>query len=270
MVLTLRVEHLQFSYDRDVPLLDDVSFALAAGDVLCLLGPNGSGKTTLLRCVLGIHRAAAGTVWVQGRNLAALTTKQVARELAYVPQGTLAVFPYTAFEVVLMGRSPHLRFMAGPTTADRHLAMAAMDQLGIRHLTARRFPELSGGERQMVLIARALAQGSRVLIMDEPMANLDYGNQVRILHTIHALAQQRYSILLTSHVPDHAFLVCNQVGLLTNGQLHGPGSPQEIITDQALSQLYDTPMRVIHVQLPECPAAGLSLCVALMNGGRRR
>ena len=268
MVLTLRVEHLRFSYGRGVLLLDDVSFGLAAGDVLCLLGPNGSGKTTLLRCVLGIHRAAAGTIWLQGRNLTVLTTKQVARELAYVPQGTPTMFPYTAYEVVVMGRIPHLRFMAGPTTADRHLALAAMDQLGIAHLTTRRFPELSGGERQMVLIARALAQGSSVLIMDEPTANLDYGNQVRILHTIRTLAQQRYSILLTSHVPDHAFLVCNQVALLTNGRLQGPGSPQEIITDQALSKLYDTAMRVLHVQLPECPAADLSLCVPLMNEWR--
>ena len=122
--------------------------------------------------------------------------------------------------------------------------------------------------REFAYVPQGTPQGSSVFIMDEPTANLDYGNQVRILHTIRTLAQQRYSILLTSHVPDHAFLVCNQVALLTNGRLQGPGSPQEIITDQALSKLYDTAMRVLHVQLPECPAADLSLCVALMNEWR--
>jgi iron complex transport system ATP-binding protein len=265
MVLTLCVEHLRFSYGGGVPLLSDVSFEVAAGDVIGLLGPNGSGKTTLLRCLLGMHRTAAGTIRVWGRELTALTTKQVARELAYVPQDTAVVLPYTALDVVLMGRSPHLRFMAGPTTADRHCALAAMDQLGIAHLAARRFPELSGGERQMVLIARALAQGSTILIMDEPTAGLDYGNQVRILHTVRALARQGYSILLSSHIPEHAFLVCNKVALLENGRLRGPGPPQEILTDHALSDLYGTAIRVLHVRLPESPTAELSLCVPVMD-----
>jgi iron complex transport system ATP-binding protein len=265
MVLTLCVERLSFSYSGDAPLLNEVSFGLAAGDVLCILGPNGSGKTTLLRCLLGIHRTAAGTIRVRGRNLAALTAKQLARELAYVPQGTPTGLPYTAFEVVLMGRSSYLRFMVGPTTADRHLALAAMDQLGIVHLAARRFPELSGGERQMVCIARALAQGSTVLLMDEPTAHLDYGNQVRILHTIRTLAQQGYSILLSTHAPDHALFVCNKVALLKDGRLHGPGSPQEIMTDTALSELYGTAIRVLQTRLPGCPTVEVSLCVPLMN-----
>jgi iron complex transport system ATP-binding protein len=265
MVLTLCVERLSFSYGGDVPLLNDVSFALAAGDVLCILGPNGSGKTTLLRCLLGIHRTAVGTIRVRGRDLAALGAKQVARELAYVPQGTLTDLPHTAFDVVLMGRSSHLRFMAGPTTADRHLALAAMEQLGIVHLAARRFPELSGGERQMVCIARALAQGSTVLLMDEPTAHLDYGNQVRILHTIRALAQQGYSILLSTHAPDHALFVANKVALLKDGQLHGPGAPQEIMTDTTLSELYGTAIRVLHTRLPGYPTLEVSLCVPLMN-----
>src|SRR4029450_8880114 len=127
MVLSLRVEQLRFSSGngRGGPLLNDVSFELAVGAVLCPLGPNGSGKTTMLRCVLGIHRAAAGTIWVQGRNLTALTTKQLAREFAYVMQGAPAIFHYTTFEVVLMGCSPDLQFIAGLMTADRHVALGA-------------------------------------------------------------------------------------------------------------------------------------------------
>jgi iron complex transport system ATP-binding protein len=266
MVLALRVTHLRFSYDGGGPLLNDVSFDVASGDVFCLLGPNGSGKTTLLRCVLGLLRTAPGAIQVQGQDLTALTTREVARALAYVPQGMTTVLPYTAFEVVLMGRSPYLRFMAGPRAADRQHALAVMEQLGIAYLAARRFSELSGGERQMVLIARALTQDARILIMDEPTVHLDYGYQMRVLHLIRGLAQQGYGILMTSHVPDHAFLVCNRVALLKHGRLHGPGSPAEILTDKALSDLYGTAMRVLHVQLPDGPRTNLSLCIPLMDG----
>jgi iron complex transport system ATP-binding protein len=265
MVLTLTVEHLRFRYGERFPLLEDISFELAVGDVLCLLGPNGSGKTTLLRCLLGVHRLTAGSIQVGGRSLTALTAKELARQVAYVPQRSPAVFPYTAFDFVLMGRSPHLRGMGGPSATDRDTTLAAMRHLGIAHLEARRFPELSGGEQQLVLIARALAQGSRVLIMDEPTANLDYGNQVRILHVLHTLAGEGYSILMSSHVPDHAFLVCNKVALLRQGRLHGPGAPQEILTDAILSDLYGTAIRVLRVPLAARPTAERFLCVPLMH-----
>jgi len=265
MVLTLTVEHLRFRYEERLALLEDVSFTLAVGDMLCLLGPNGSGKTTLLRCLLGIHRLTAGSIQVGGRSLTALTAKELAREVAYVPQHSPAVFPYTAFDVVLMGRSPHLRGLVGPTATDRETTLAAMRQLGIAHLGPRRFPELSGGEQQLVLIARALAQGSKVLILDEPTANLDYGNQVRILHTLRALAREGYSILMSSHVPDHAFLVCNKVAWLKEGRLHGPGAPQAILTDAVLSNLYGTAIRVVHVPLAARPGGERFLCVPLMD-----
>ena len=131
-----------------------------------------------------------------------------------------------------------------------------MRQLGIAHLGPRRFPELSGGEQQLVLLARALAQGSKVLILDEPTANLDYGNQVRILRALHALAREGYSILMSSHVPDHAFLVCNKVALLKEGRLHGPGAPQALLTDAVLSDLYGTAIRVVRVPLAAGSGAG--------------
>lgn len=265
MVLTLEVEHVRFGYGDGPPVLGDVSFGLAAGDVLCLLGPNGSGKSTLLRCVLGLHRLAAGSIRVSGRELTRLTPGQTARELAYVPQSAPAVFPFSAFDLVLMGRSAHLRFMASPTGADRRCALAAMDQLGIADLAHRRFHELSGGERQMVLIARALAQGSKVLVMDEPCAGLDYGNQTKILQTLRALARQGYSILMSSHLPDHAFLVSNKVALLKHGRLEGPGPPREVITAAALADLYGTAVRVITVKVTESPAVELSLCIPLMH-----
>jgi iron complex transport system ATP-binding protein len=261
----LAVERVRFGYGRGPLVLDDVSFALDAGDVLWLLGPNGSGKTTLLRCVLGLHSPTAGAIRIGGRDVSALEPAELARAMAYVPQSSPAVFPFAAFDVVLMGRSPYLRFMASPTSADRALTRAAMIELGIEDLAERRFDELSGGERQMVLIARALAQGSRLLVMDEPCAGLDYGNQVRILTTIRTLARQGYGIVLSSHVADHALLIGNRVALLRGGRLRGPGSPREVITAAALSELYGTPIAVVDVAAGNDGMTEMSLCVPLVT-----
>ena len=263
MVLSLRAEGLRFAYAGGPALLEDVSFALGAGDVLCLLGPNGSGKTTLLRCVLGLQRVDAGTIALGGRDLAGLGPAQIAREMAYVPQSAPAVFPFAAFDVVLMGRSPHLRFMASPTALDRQRAREAMIRLDIAHLATRRFHELSGGERQLVLTARALAQGSPLLVMDEPCDGLDVGNQVRVLRTIRDLAAQGYGVLLSSHRPDHAFAVGGQVALLKDGRLRGPGAPEALLDAAALGELYDTAMDVIRVETG--PAAGQTLCVPVLR-----
>jgi len=261
----LEVEHVRFGYSRGSLVLDDVSFALGAGDVLWLLGPNGSGKTTLLRCVLGLHAPTAGSIRIGGRDVSGLAPAVLARATAYVPQSSPAVFPFAAFDVVLMGRSPYLRFMASPSAADRALTWAAMSELGIDGLAERRFDELSGGERQMVLIARALAQGARLLVMDEPCAGLDYGNQVRILTAIRTLARQSYGIVLSSHEADHALLVGNRVALLRRGRLRGPGAPRDVITAAALSELYGTTIAVVDVAAGDDGMTELSLCVPLVT-----
>ena len=264
MALTLDVERVRFGYGRGPLVLDDVSFTLGAGEVLWLLGPNGSGKTTLLRCVLGLSRVTAGSIRVAERDVNTLAPVALAREMAYVPQTSSAVFPFAAFDVVLMGRSPYLRFMASPTRSDREITRAAMVTLGIEDLAERRFDELSGGERQMVLIARALVQGSRILVMDEPCAGLDYGNQVRILRTIRALSRQGYGIMLSSHVADHALLIGNRVALLQRGRMRGPGSPKEIVTAPTLSELYGTSMAVIAVAAGDDGMTEMALCVPVV------
>jgi iron complex transport system ATP-binding protein len=263
----LEVERVRFSYGHGPLVLHDVSFTLEAGDVLWLLGPNGSGKTTLLRCVLGLHPLTTGSIRVGGRDVSALAPTELARVMAYVPQSLPAALPFTAFEVVLMGRSPYLRFMASPTDADRALTLAAMTELGVDALAERRFDELSGGERQMVLIARALAQGSRLLVMDEPCAGLDYGNQVRILTTIRMLARHGYGIVLSSHVADHALLVGNLVALLRQGRLQGPGSPRDVITAATLTELYGTAIAVVDVAPDDDGTPAQSLCVPLLTDG---
>jgi iron complex transport system ATP-binding protein len=260
----LVAEGIRAGYGGGPPVLRDVSFDLAEGDVLCLLGPNGSGKSTLLRCVLGLHRVGAGSIRVGGEDIATLSPRQVARRLAYVPQAAPAVFPFAAYDLVLMGRTAHLGFMASPTAADRTAALGAMEELGVASLAARPFHELSGGERQMVLIARALAQGSRVLVMDEPCSGLDYGNQMRILKTLRGLARRGYAVLMSSHLPDHAFMIGSRVALLKRGRLTGPGAPAAIVTAEALSDLYGTDVRVLSVKVTDAPGGDLSLCVPVL------
>ncbi|MCC6719847.1 MAG: ABC transporter ATP-binding protein [Acetobacteraceae bacterium] len=258
----LRAENLHFSWPGGMPLLAGVAFALRPGVPLVLLGPNGTGKTTLLRCLLGLERPTAGHVTVAGHSLAALSAATAARHIAYVPQAAAAAFAFRALDIVLMGRTPHLGFMAGPTAADRATAEAAMVRLAIAHLAARAFDELSGGERQLVLVARALAQGTRVLVLDEPCASLDIANQMRIVAILRALAADGYAILLTSHLPDHAFLLGGEVALLKDGRLFGPAPPAELLTAPMLEALYGTPIEV--VPLTQGRARGQVLCVPVM------
>lgn len=259
MVLALQARDLRFAYPGGRTLLDNVSFDLASGEILCLLGPNGTGKTTLLRCLLGLERLHSGRATVQGRDLAAMGIAEAARQMAYVPQDTAAVFPFLARDVVLMGRNSHLGFMAGPTASDHRAAQDALARLGIADLGARRFHELSGGERQMVLVARALAQGSRLLVMDEPCSGLDLGNQVRILGVIRQLARDGYAVLLTSHLPDHAFQLGGLAALLKDGHMQGPAPAEGLLQPALLGTLYDTPIAVIRAD-----AEGRRVCVPLM------
>ena len=202
----LEAQGVGFHYHRGRIVLRDISFTLPAGRVMCLLGPNGTGKTTLLRCLLGLLRPDEGRFLWDGRDLSALTRRARARLMAYVPQSSALTFPYEVQEVVLMGRVAHLGLGNAPGREDRRKAALAMERLEIGHLRGHVFQHLSGGERQMVLMARALAQEARLLVLDEPTANLDFGNQVRALGTIRGLARQGYAVLMTSHSPDHAFL----------------------------------------------------------------
>jgi len=258
----LTAEGLRFGWPGGPVVLDDVSFSLHAGVPLVLLGPNGTGKTTLLRCLLGLERPAAGRVTVDGQALADLSSAAAAQRVAYVPQASATAFAFRADDIVLMGRNPHLGFMAGPRPADRRAADDAMARLGIAHLAARAFDELSGGERQLVLVARALAQGAPVLVLDEPCASLDIANQMRIIAILRTLAAEGYAILLTSHLPDHAFMLGGHAALLKDGRLIGPAPPHHLLTAATLEALYGTPIELVSV--PDGRARGQILCVPVM------
>jgi len=245
----LSVRGLKYHYAPERVILKDVSFDLKQGDILCLLGPNGTGKTTLIRCVLSLNKPKSGNVTIEGRDVSKIPAKTRAAMIAYVPQSTNVAFPYRAEEIVLMGRVAHLSLGARPGKKDRAVTDEAIEMLGISWLRKSPFDELSGGEKQMVLIARALVQQARILVMDEPTANLDYSNQVKMLRVIKELAAENYAILMTSHYPDHAFLACTQALLMRDGVIMAQGAPEDIVNTENLSTLYSTSVIVTQAQM---------------------
>lgn len=240
----LEAEHITFSYRNRTPVLKDVSFRLGRGECMCLLGPNGVGKTTLLRCLLNGQKPSSGKITLDSQEIYRLSARERAVRLAYVPQATGLTFPYPAEEVVLMGRVAHMRLGAAVSAKDREIAREAMEHLGILELVGKNFQILSGGQRQMVLVARAIAQQAGYLIMDEPTAALDYSNQVRILDTIARLTEDGYGILMTTHYPDHAFLACSRAMLMRGGRITAFGTPEEVVTGEKLTELYQVPVCV--------------------------
>jgi iron complex transport system ATP-binding protein len=218
--------------------------------VLCLLGPNGSGKTTLFRTLLGLLPAQGGRVAMDGADLSSRARHEVARLVSYVPQAHAAFFPFTVEEVVLMGRTAHLGVFSSPARHDREVAGAVLERMRLAPLADSIYTRISGGERQLTLIARALAQEARIVVMDEPTANLDFGNQVRVLEHIRSLARSGIGILLSTHDPDQAFLCANRVAMLHEGRLARLGAPDEVITAESLKQIYGVEVAVIRVPLP--------------------
>lgn len=227
---------------RHAPLLAGIDLELRAGAILCLLGPNGSGKTTLLRCLIGALQPERGSIRIDGQ--ASHSVRTLARVLAYVPQ-TAADSALTLLDVVLLGRTPHLQPLALPGRRDVELAREALEAVGIGNLAGRSFSQVSGGERQLALIARALAQRPRLLVMDEPMASLDLGNQGRVMRTLQQLAARRIAVLITSHQPEHALRLGSQVALLAGGRIRAAGPARAVLSAAALSALYGADVEVV-------------------------
>jgi iron complex transport system ATP-binding protein len=246
--MKLAAEHLDFGYSgRRVG--SDVSLSLEAGEVLCLLGPNGSGKTTFFKTLLGLLPPQGGQVLVDGADLQSSGRGEVARRVSYVPQAHATFFPFTVREVVLMGRTAHLGLFSSPSRRDREIAQAAIERMQLAHLADSVYTRISGGERQLVLIARALAQDARIIVLDEPTANLDFGNQVRVVEHIRSLARAGMGVLLSTHDPDQAFVCADRVAMLHEGRLARIGAPAETITAESLQQLYGVDVVVTSVAL---------------------
>lgn len=264
--MELRAEALSYGYPGRT-IGSDVELGLTAGEVICVLGPNGGGKTTLFRTLLGLLPVQAGHIALGGRPLQDWSRRNVARVVGYVPQAHAAHFAFSVREIVLMGRTAHVGAFAAPSQRDRHAADAALATLGIGHLAERVYTEVSGGERQLTLIARALAQEAQLLLLDEPTASLDFGNQLRVLDQLRVLADQGIGILFSTHDPDHAFLCAERVLMLREGCILAMGRPEDVITRDNLRRLYGVEVEVVTATLPDGRAS--RLCVPGLEGLRR-
>ena len=235
--MSLTVENMSFSYGKH-PVLHELTFTAEAGELLAILGPNGVGKTTLFKCVMGQERKYSGRIAADGADLAALTPRERAHRVAAIPQAHPLSFRYSAFDMVLMGTSHTLSPFNLPGEKERAAARAAMERVNIPHLADRPFDHLSGGEQQLVFIARALAQQAKILLMDEPTASLDYGNRLHVLGVVRNLSRAGYTILLSTHDPQHALWYADRALALKEGRILALGTPRKIVTADLLQQLY--------------------------------
>ncbi|MCL6448893.1 MAG: ABC transporter ATP-binding protein [Armatimonadetes bacterium] len=234
----LRVENLHFAFPG-FQVLEDISFDVKKGELCALFGPNGSGKTTLLKCVAQLLKYQKGDVYVDEDKINKKSAAELARIISYVPQEHKPPFPYQVKEVVLMGRTPHLGRFFGPSRKDIAVAVRAMDLIGIRYLANRSYTELSGGQRQLVLIARALAQETKVLLLDEPTSNLDFQNQIKIWRIIKKATRNGISALTCTHDPNHVLWFCDRVIVLKDNGIIATGPPDKVLTEETLNEIYD-------------------------------
>ncbi len=252
-----------------IDIVHDVSFALGSGEVLCLLGPNGVGKTTLFKSLLGFLPLHKGHILLDEQPLCHKDYKKQAALIGYVPQVHEPPFPFQVLDVVVMGSVSRMSLFSGPSRTAYSKAEQILEILGIAYLRDRVYTEISGGERQMVLIARALMQDPKFLMMDEPTSNLDFGNQMRVLQQVRMLAEKGMGIIMTSHFPDHAFLCCTKAAVMCKDASFKVGSVQEIVTEYSLYKAYGIKVKIanvnVNVNVDEEKSGTVRTCVPMMN-----
>jgi iron complex transport system ATP-binding protein len=237
-------------------VVTDVNLTVRSGDFLCLLGPNGVGKTTLFKSILGLQSIIGGNILIDGEATENWSRRRFARAVGYVAQAHAPPFPFKVIDVVAMGRAAHIGAFASPTLRDMAIAEEVLSAIGLWHLRDGTYTRISGGERQLVLIARALAQQPGFLFMDEPTSNLDYGNQVRVLtHILKLIHEQGLGVVMTTHNPNDALLYATAVAIMGPGGRFLTGSPHDIITKDLLDELYRVSVRMVPV------GGGVSICV---------
>lgn len=243
----ISVRSASFSYGEK-RVWHDLNLEIESGETLCLLGANGCGKTTLLNCIHDDLRLESGSILLDGRDIHSLGVRDIAKQVGYVFQEHSAPFPYKVIDVVRMGRTPHLGLFESPSKSDTMIANDIISSLGIGHLAQKRYTQISGGERQLVLIARTLCQEPEIILLDEPTSHLDFGNQAMVLKTIRHLSQKGLTIIMTTHFPNHAWLFSSRVALMNGGELVSVGTAVEAMSPEILSQTYGIKVKIYTVK----------------------
>ena len=239
-------KNISFSYDGE-RIFEDISFSIERGDVLCILGPNGTGKTTLIKCLNGLHDVDSGEILVNGKNIRKLSFSEISKHIGYIPQSHVPSFPFTVMDVVIMGRAPYLNLTDSPKEKDIQIALNSLKTLGIENLKDKEYTNLSGGERQLVFLARVLCQQPDILILDEPTSHLDFGNQIKLLEIIDNLSKAGLSIIMSSHFPDHALLSSTKVAIMKNKRFIDFGTPEDVVTEENLRKAYSIDVKLIEL-----------------------
>lgn len=248
MKALLSAHNLSIGYGKKI-IGERIDVSLHANEILALLGPNGSGKSTLFKTLLGLLPALHGQVFLQQHPLAQHSRRAIAQHIGYVPQAQDGQFAFTVLDMVLMGRAAHLGLFAQPGKNDKDLAYQRLQELGIAHLATCTYPHISGGERQLTLIARALLQQPTVLVLDEPTASLDFANQILVLEQIQRLRAQGLSVLLCTHQPEHALQVADRLALFKNGRIEKTGTVAQLGSAENLAWLYNVSIEHVYAQL---------------------
>lgn len=241
--MSIEVSNLSFSYGNRL-ILDNINFKADENQFLSVLGPNAVGKTTLFRCILGLLNGYEGQILLNGINIKGIGIRKMAKMIAHIPQQHYPVFNFSVFDMVLMGTTVHLSAISRPGKKQMKLVDNALERLGIHHLKNRGYNQISGGERQLVLMARALVQEAKILILDEPTANLDFGNQIRVLTRIKELAKQGYTVIQSTHNPEQTFLFSDTVMAMKDGKILARGTPNQVFTSNLIHDLYGIEVEV--------------------------
>ncbi|NEW05910.1 ABC transporter ATP-binding protein [Paenibacillus sp. SYP-B3998] len=258
--MKLEVINMSFSFNKNKKIFSNVFFSLNEGEILSILGPNGSGKSTLLNCIARLLKADQGDIFLDGKSIFDYTMNEFARIIGYVPQSHVPAYAFTVKEFVVMGRSPYISTFSMPSSNDYNIALEAIEMLGITHLLTKSYTELSGGERQLVTIARAIAQQSKIILMDEPTSQLDYGNQIRTIEIIKKLSQKGYGIIMTTHTPDHAILLNEKIGIMDNSGNFEFGNVADVLNEEKLKKIYNIPLKLLYlkeINRMACVAGGI-------------
>jgi iron complex transport system ATP-binding protein len=244
--MILEVNKISFHYHNSREIFHDVSFSVDKGEVLSILGTNGAGKSTLLNCIANLRQPNSGEILLNGKPMSKMKAREVSQIIGYVPQVHSTAYAYTVREFTVMGRTPYIGAFSTPSKDDYKISDAALEKMRISHLKDKPYTEISGGERQQVMIARVIAQQPQLILLDEPTAHLDYGNQYRVVQMIRQFAEEGYALIMTTHNPEHAIMLNGKVAILNDEGILDVGLTAETINGETLSELYGLPIKLVY------------------------